>query len=724
MAEPSSPPERRSLAAVPILGFIVVTSAVVRSIFAWRHSTPRLFPDEYIYAALGRSIGHGHLAIRGQAVHFPGIVEPIFAAPIWRLFPLTTAYHLVQVENAVAVSLTAIPLYLLARYLRLSNTYALVVAVFGLLIPELVLTAYTTADMVAYPLAILAVLAAIRSLDEPTARRQVTFLVLALVATLTRVEYVVLAPAYLAAAVVLDRRAAWRRHRVALGALVPMGGLAAAYVFGYYLVGPHRVAPHPSYLSWYFIQLFLIAIELGVAIVPGVVAGLLQPHARLELAFAAFFGAFAVLLVAAATKPAAEKQEFKERYLFALIALAPIAYGFYVRNARPLRPIAIGVAVVIAVAVMRLPLTPYATATFKTDSQFLFAISESQNRLGAGNSSLVVALLATLAVAVAVILTFRGNLAIPLGVAGSVAIVATVSATRVDIRGAREVRAQLPAELSWVDKAAPGHVTAIETPQAQKADLLSQLYWNASIDRELLLGTATATDVFRAPHLVIGQDGRLEPVRGDVLFHDYGALGHLADARVLAAHAGFTLWHPNGAARLRDLVEGRFWDGWLAESGRIRAWPSPGKAAVKLVFQLSLPSRWARPVPSVRVGGRRFAVRPGRTVDIACSSRRGMLDVPFTSASTWLAPDFRRLAMKLTRVTVSGHRAPRLRHDVRHGSAVRSLRRTPRRQDERDAGRLGAVHRVHRMAHRRSPHCAPPRSREPSRTSSRPRPRS
>ncbi len=116
-----------------------------------------------------------------------------------------------------------------------------------------------------------------------------------------------------------------------------------------------------------------------------------------------------LLVLIAATKPGAEKQEFKERYLFALTALVPIAYGFYVRHAKPLRSVVIGVAVCVAVAAARLPLTQYATSTFKTDSQFLFAISESQSWLGSANSSLIVALLATVAAIVAVVVAFRGE---------------------------------------------------------------------------------------------------------------------------------------------------------------------------------------------------------------------------------------------------------------------------------------------------------------------------
>ena len=56
--------------AVWVLGPLVAVSAIVRFALAWRHSTARYFPDEYIYAALSRSIAHavtpGPVAARGR----------------------------------------------------------------------------------------------------------------------------------------------------------------------------------------------------------------------------------------------------------------------------------------------------------------------------------------------------------------------------------------------------------------------------------------------------------------------------------------------------------------------------------------------------------------------------------------------------------------------------------------------------------------------------------
>src|SRR5262249_48595784 len=157
-------------------------------------------PDEYIYTAISRSLAHGHLAIRGETVHFPAILQPLLAAPIWRLFPTVTAYHGVQAENAFAASLAAIPVYLLARWLGLRPVYAYACALYSLLLPSLVVVVYTLTDLVAYPLALATVLVGLRALDEPTGRRQLAFLALAGVATVARVQYFVLVPAYLVAA--------------------------------------------------------------------------------------------------------------------------------------------------------------------------------------------------------------------------------------------------------------------------------------------------------------------------------------------------------------------------------------------------------------------------------------------------------------------------------------------------------------------------------------------
>src|SRR5690348_9546874 len=135
------------------LAALVSVSFVVHGLASAGHRTPRIFPDEYIYATLGRSLGlHGILGIRGGTAHFPAVLAPLAAAPIWALASVSTAYRLVQLENALFLSLAAVPAYLLARRLRLTHRYALLCAVFAVSLPGLLRSAFVMAGSLAYPL--------------------------------------------------------------------------------------------------------------------------------------------------------------------------------------------------------------------------------------------------------------------------------------------------------------------------------------------------------------------------------------------------------------------------------------------------------------------------------------------------------------------------------------------------------------------------------------------
>ena len=104
------------------LAALVAASFVVRTAVAWLRAAPALFPDEYTYAALGRSIAEsGKPLVRGASPHFPALLQPIVTAPAWLVGDVDTAYRLVQTIGALAMSLAAVPVFLLARRLGLSG---------------------------------------------------------------------------------------------------------------------------------------------------------------------------------------------------------------------------------------------------------------------------------------------------------------------------------------------------------------------------------------------------------------------------------------------------------------------------------------------------------------------------------------------------------------------------------------------------------------------------
>src|SRR5205807_2558312 len=76
--------ERAGAAAWPFLATIVGLSFAVRTIAGWLRETPVYLGDEYLYAALGRSIAEtGKPLVRGQSANFPALLLPLLTAPAW-----------------------------------------------------------------------------------------------------------------------------------------------------------------------------------------------------------------------------------------------------------------------------------------------------------------------------------------------------------------------------------------------------------------------------------------------------------------------------------------------------------------------------------------------------------------------------------------------------------------------------------------------------------------
>ncbi len=626
------------------LTLVVGVSFLLRGVGSAAHPAPRYFPDEYIYAAIARALGSGGApSVRGEPAHFPALLEPLLAAPFHAFCSPEWAYRLTQFENALFMSLAAVPVYLLARRLALSTRYALACALFTVAIPDLVFASYTLADPVAFPLALAAVYAGVVAIDRPSRRAQLAFLGFALLATLARVQYVVLPAAFLLAALLVDRRRVVRTQRLvlALCALPMLGALAVgpSHVLGYY----SRVADlhvGGQLAHWAAVDLFLLVLASGAILVPGALVALARPRGRTESAFAALAAAFAGgLLFEAALYASNGSARFQERYVFALLPLVPVAFGLYAKHGRPGRLPVTLLSVALFAAVARWPLSAWSSGLGRTDSPFLGAISRLESVVGTANASLVVALLATVAAAGAVLVARRGGAPYAVGAAIALMLISSFGATAGDAATARQVRnAYLPADKSWVDSTGLRDVTLVQTAGAPPARAVEQLYWNRSITHERLLGAAVATDVYAAPGIAVGRDGSLNGVSGPVLFQGYAATERFQNASVVATAGTFTLWSADGTPRLALLEEGRYADGWLARSGRLRVWPdASGQTAGTLRFTLTLPPG-SEPT-SVQFGKARYEVVPGRATEVVYTiSARGPWSLAFSAASgRWLA---------------------------------------------------------------------------------------
>jgi hypothetical protein len=640
------------------LGALVLVSFVLRAFAFGGSATPRYYPDEYVYAALGRSLGqHGTLQIRGGSVHLTALLEPLLAAPFWALASIGTAYRLVQVENALFMSLAAIPTYLLARKLSLSQRYALLCAAFAVAIPDLVLSRYVMADPVAYPLALASLYAGLVALDRPSHRAELAFLALAALTVAARVQYVVLFLAFAVAALALERR---RAPRVHLGLAVV---LAVATVAGLALGRQRALGYYSSVLDmhvgaatarWAAVDLFLLALASGVVLAPGALAALLRPQGRTEKSFSLFsLGLGAALLGQAALFASNGGNRFEERYLFALLPLVPIAFGLYARRDRASHLPLLLAAAALVLTLARLPLSGYTIGVGNNDSPFLFAVSELELRLGLGNASLVVALAGSAAAVLAVLPQLRRRAGALVTAAIVLVLTMSLGATAYDRAYAGAVRAEYVASNpSWIDALGLQDVTAIQTPDAPPRDLLDQFFWNRSLTRELVLPGAEASDAAPAPRVSIGDDGTLRtstgPVRTPLLWQGAAASATFTGASLVTREKTFDLWRPKGVPRLRLLETGRYRDGWLAWQGRATVWPdASGRTRGVLAFRLSLPAD-ARPV-QIRFGGRSWRIASGRAVDVRLTlDGSGPQSLAFTTSGGVVARDLRPISVRST----------------------------------------------------------------------------
>ena len=611
------------------LGLIVAASAVLHWLASLAHVVPYYFADEYIYSALARGIAeHGTPVVRGSTAAFPAVLEPLQTSILYVFFGIDDAYRLTQALHALEMSLAAVPVYLLARRLRLGVSPALACAVLAVASPALFWSSFILADPVSYPLALTALFAAVRVLEEPRLQTQLVFFGTAGLATAARTQYIVLFLLLPIAALVVeagDFRRVARGHWLTVGSLaVAVAGTLAVGFAG--VLGPYTawfgVATDPAVVARSLaLDSLVLVLAAGAVVVPGAIVGLdlllSHPRTRAERGFAAFSLLFGAALVGLATLGASTRVQ--ERYLIALVPLAGLLCAVWVDRGMPRRSIAVGLAVVLAASYAAYDLTAWAT----THSPTLRALDRLEQ--GLGDPIAVRAVLAGLALlAIPLIVLRRGGALLVVAIAVSAAL--SSGAYLSDRTNAREVRAaRLPAAKDWLDRAGVGATAVLHPPGAERAPALQQLFWNRSLDQVLELEGADPLDFFATIRARISRDGRLlaadRPVRSPLLVPRGGATLTLEGARVLRRLRDFELVGPTGSLRVATLISGRSRDGWVGSRATIHAWPGGvGSRTRRLAFVVSLPEALQHHVRLRMTGDgvtRQLTIRPGDEIPIS-----------------------------------------------------------------------------------------------------------
>ena len=288
----------------------------MRTVVGWLQSTPALLPDEYIYASIGRSIAEsGRPLIRGGSAHFPALLEPIVTAPAWLIGDVGVGYRLVQTIGALAMSLAAIPVYLLARRLGISAAGRARARGLAVLVPDLrlcVVHLVRAVRLPARPGRRVRGHAALARADAPC--RSSRSSLFAGLATFTRAQFAVLPIVFFLAAVLVRRpRAANAGRPAGAGSCrsacsscrsspcspsAPAACSASTTACSGFHLHPIR------FIHWTGLDAMMLAYASGWIIVPGALLGLWlalrRPRSREEQSFALVATVLAVVLVAEA----------------------------------------------------------------------------------------------------------------------------------------------------------------------------------------------------------------------------------------------------------------------------------------------------------------------------------------------------------------------------------------------------------------------------------------
>lgn len=155
------------------LPVIVALAVVVSGSLVASTNGPDVLGDELLYVDLAKSIAvHGAPLVRGDLDIGQSLLYPLFLSPAYALArDGAVAGEVARLLNAVAMSLAAVPAYLLARRV-VSSPWAVAVAALSVAAPWLAYTRFILTESLFYPSFVLFALLFTRMLERPTLRRQ------------------------------------------------------------------------------------------------------------------------------------------------------------------------------------------------------------------------------------------------------------------------------------------------------------------------------------------------------------------------------------------------------------------------------------------------------------------------------------------------------------------------------------------------------------------------
>lgn len=114
---------------------------------------PFVMPDEALYANIARSIADGSgVMLRNQPVTYTNVLYPLLLSPVYAFAGAGEQFRIIQIVNCFFMNLAIFPVYGIAKNFTKDSRMAFLIAVFSLLLPDLLLTTRIMTEPIEYPL--------------------------------------------------------------------------------------------------------------------------------------------------------------------------------------------------------------------------------------------------------------------------------------------------------------------------------------------------------------------------------------------------------------------------------------------------------------------------------------------------------------------------------------------------------------------------------------------
>ena len=491
------------------LAALVLVSAGLRAWAALDVPVPWIAPDEMVYGLLGRGLyEHGSLDILGGPTPFYSLLTPVFAGLPLNVFSLATGYDLLHGLQALAMSLAAVPVYLWGRSL-VSRRLALVAAALAVAAPGLTYAGLVMTEVLFYPLLVLAAWAAAEAIARPTLRTQALLVVAVAAVSATRLQAIVLLPAFASAALLeAGMTRSWAGLRRLWPAAAGLGGLLVAWLVwrlasgegalgGYEVVAQsgYSVGGAAKYVVYHLADLLILcglfpACAVALMLAYALRRGEPDPRVRAYLAVAASVTVWLVVEVGVFASRYSDR--LVERNL---IALGPVLFvglmlwlergtaGSYVARA--------AVALSAAVVLLVLPIKRYVNVFGTHDTMTLIPLYKLVQASSPGTLVAVYSAVAGVAALAFALLPRRALLAVPVVLFAALAAASVVSSQYVVSQARKQQAMFLGPDPSWVDHATAGtggSVAYLYDGDPDWNGVWQTLFWNEHVDRVYTIG--------------------------------------------------------------------------------------------------------------------------------------------------------------------------------------------------------------------------------------------